>query len=71
MAGTKHSKQWEQLGFAVVSTVTEAGGMPMLHAFKVTDWEAQREREQAMALPEHLRESLQVVPATLTFTLED
>ena len=60
---------WEQKGFAVVSLVSGGAGMPMVHGFKLTEWEALAQKERVCELPEHLRAGLRVVPATLRFDL--
>ena len=56
---------WDQEGFAVIS---DAGPMLMFHDFKLTDWEAKDVVASAeRTLPEHLRQNLRVVPATIHF----
>lgn len=60
---------WTQKGFAVVSVVSEAGGMPLLHSFHLPEWEANIAKDACASLPENLTQGLAVVPAVLTFEM--
>ena len=58
---------WKQPGFVVVSDVIEAG-LPMVHAFEMTERDAKSEEGRlTQLLPEDLRVNLRILPATLTF----
>jgi hypothetical protein len=57
----------EQRGWALVSF---AGELPMVHSFHLPEWEAGHAKQAAQALPPHLRDRLQVVPAVLNFTAD-
>ena len=61
------STTWKQQGYAVVSI---AGDLPLVHNFVKTEGEATDAEEKALELPEHLRENLRIVEATLVFDLE-
>ncbi|TSP13976.1 hypothetical protein [Cupriavidus campinensis] len=56
---------WNQRCFVLVS---EAEGLPLLHGWFKTEWEAETARKHAEeTLPEELRAGLRITPGNLQF----
>lgn len=56
---------WIQPGFVVVSDV--GGGLPLVHAFHLAQWEADRTLAERQKLSADLTRNIRVQPATLNF----
>ncbi len=59
---------WKQTGFAVISEARHGDDwLPVVHAFCLSEREAEEQCAVVEKLPEPLREGLRIVPAILRF----